>query len=328
MGIAFLILAAGILFAGGEPELSDSVRMAAIFPGSIQDADYNMLGYIALQEAGNVFEMDVAYSEKVAVPDAERVIREYAEAGFGIIWVHGAQFNGAAANVGPDYPDITFILEVDDEPAEKMANFWYMERNYYTGFYVLGALESMVTESNVIGYVGGLELPFLRSEINAVNQALNDQESDARLEYIMVGDFNDPVKARQAAEGLIAQGADVIISAVNAGNFGLYTAVKEAGHLVLITTTYTDKYEQAPENFMTAEVFDFIIPLKTAIQAVLDGEPGGFMLMEYGQGNARYTQLPIRNVSDEINARVTEIADQVESGEITVVKNLAEILPR
>jgi basic membrane protein A len=243
-----------------------------------------------------------------------------------VIWVHGAQFNGAASAVGPDYPDVTFLIELDARPAELVPNFWYMERNYYTGFYVLGSLAALKTETGIIGFVGGLELPFLRGEVNAINQALRDLESDARLEYIFVGDFNDPVRARQATEGLIAQGADIIISAVNAGNFGVYTAVKEAPRPVFITTTYTDKFSQAPESFMTSEIFDFTIPVRRAVQAVLDGEPGGYQLMEYGQGKSRYTQLPIRNVSDEIAAQVADIAAKVENGEIVVEKNLAEIL--
>jgi basic membrane protein A len=256
------------------------------------------------------------------------VLREYAEAGFDIIWAHGNQFNGAAVKVGPDYPNQTFILEVDDKPAELLDNFWYLERNYYTGFYVLGHLAGLKTETGVIGYVSRLELPFLRNEINAVNQALTDMNSDARLEYVFVGDFNDPVKARQAAEGLIAQRADVIISAVNAGNFGLYTAIKEARRPVYITTTYTDKYDQAPENYMTSEIFNYTIPMRDTVQAVLDGVKGGFRLMEYGQGKPRYTQLPIRNVSDEINKKVTEISRKVENGEITVIKKLDAIIPR
>ncbi len=326
--VAVGFIAVTAVSAGGEQEAEDSVRMAAIFPGSIQDADYNTLGYIAVQEAGNAFGMDVAYSEKVAVPDAERALREYAESGFDIIWVHGAQFNGAATTVGPEYPDITFVIEVDIVPVEKLPNFWYLDRNYYTGFYVLGALSALKTETGVIGYVGGLELPFLRGEINAINQALDDLGSDATLEYVFVGDFNDAVKARQAAEGLIAQGADVIVSAVNAGNFGLYTAVKEAGRPVYITTTYTDKYDQASESFMTSDIFDFTTPIQDVVAAVMAGEPGGYRLLEYGQGKPRYTQFPIRNVSDDIASRVREIAEQVERGEIVVEKNLAEILPR
>ena len=314
-------------FCGGEAEkTTGEIKVAAIFPGSIQDADYNTIGYIALQEAANGAGVQSAYSEKVAVPDAERVMKEYINADFGILFVHGAQFNGAVAKVAPNYPDVTFIIEVDAEPETLSANVWYIERNYYTGFYVLGALASMKTESGIIGFIGGLELPFIRGEVNAINQALKDQKSDAKLEYLFVGDFNDPLKARQAAEGLMSQGADVIISAVNLGNFGLYSAVKEADKPVFLTTTYTDKATQAPDNYLTSDLFNFSIPVTGIVSKIIAGEKNGFWSMEYGEGKARSTQFPIMNVSDAINAAVKQVADDVESGKIVVDMVLGEVL--
>lgn len=316
-------------FAGGETEEvtgSNAIKIAAIFPGSIQDADYNTIGYIALQEAANNEGLKSNYSEKVAVPDAERVLKEYINANFNVIFAHGAQFNGAVAKVAPNYPDVTFIIEVDAKPETLGENIWYIERNYYTGFYVLGALASMKTETGKIGFVGGLELPFLRGEINAINQALKDQNSSAVLEYVFVGDFNDPLKARQAAEGLMSQGSDVIISAVNLGNFGLYSAVKEADKPVFLTTTYTDKATQAPDNYLSSDLFNFSIPLSGIVSKIVAGENSGFWSMEYGVGKARSTQFPIMNVSDEINAAVKKIAADVESGKIVVNKELGEVL--
>ena len=327
--LLFSFLASFSLFASGDSEESSesgAIKIAAVFPGSIQDADYNTIGYIALQEAANNEGLKSAYSEKVAVPDAERVLKEYINADFNVLFVHGAQFNGAVAKVAPDYPDVTFIIEVDAKPDTLGSNIWYIERNYYTGFYVLGALATMKTETGKIGFIGGLELPFIRGEVNAVNQAIKDQKSDATLEYIFVGDFNDPLKARQAAEGLMSQGADIIISAVNLGNFGLYSAVKEADRPVFLTTTYTDKATQAPDNYLSSDLFDFSIPLTGIVSKIVAGEKSGFWSMEYGKGKARSTQFPIHNVSDSINAAVKQVSDDVESGKIKVEKVLGEVL--
>ncbi len=329
LALLFLIITSFSAFGGGEKEAgggSGDNKIAAIFPGSIQDADYNTIGYIALQEAANNAGLKSAYSEKVAVPDAERVLKEYINADFNIIFVHGAQFNGAVAKVAPDYPDVTFIIEVDAKPDVLGSNIWYIERNYYLGFYVLGSLATMKTETGKIGLIGGLELPFIRGEINAVNQSIRDLNSDATLKYIFVGDFNDPLKARQAAEGLISQGVDIIISAVNLGNFGLYNAVKEAGKPVFITTTYTDKYTQAPDNYLSSDLFNFSIPVKGIVSKIVAGEKSGFWSMEYGEGKERSTQFPIKNVSASINDAVKKISDDVASGKIKVNKVLGEVL--
>ena len=309
----------------GKKEVKEN-KVAALFPGSIQDADYNTIGYVALSEAANNSGIKSAYSEKVAVPDAERVLNEYINADFNIIFVHGAQFNGAVAKVAPNHPDVTFIIEVDAPADNPAPNVWYLERNYYVGFYVLGALASMKTETGKIGFVGGLELPFVRGEINAINQALSDLGSNAKLEYIFVGDFNDPLKSRQAAESLISQGADILISAVNLGNFGLFNAVKEADRPVFMTTTYTAKEDQAPKNYLTSDIFNYTFPIKGIVQKIIEGEKGGFWSMKYGVDTERSTEFPIKNVSQEINDKVKQISTDIISGKIVVNKELSKIL--
>lgn len=53
-----------LLWAGGLQEESGAkLRVAAIVPGSIQDADYNTLGYRALQQVGDEYSVETAYSE-------------------------------------------------------------------------------------------------------------------------------------------------------------------------------------------------------------------------------------------------------------------------
>jgi len=83
--------------------------MAAVFPGSIQDADWNTIGYKALQNVNNELGLEVSYSEQVAVPDAPRVVREYISLGYNIIWIHGTKFNSGIFDLANNYPEVTFI---------------------------------------------------------------------------------------------------------------------------------------------------------------------------------------------------------------------------
>lgn len=319
---ALVFMGAATAFAGGgREEAGEQVNFAVIFPGSIQDADYNTIGYTAMQTIAGEFGLRTSFSERVAVPDAERVLREYATSGFDIIWVHGSQFNGAALNVGPDYPDVTFIIEVDSEPAEKLANFWYLDRNFYSGFYVLGALAALTTETGRVGYFTGVQLPFATEEINAILQAFDDLGSTASLEYLFIGDFNDTVRTRQAAEGFISQGIDVIISSVNLGNYGLYNAVVDAEVPVFFATKYTSKEVHAPENYLTSDLFDFEPPMRTVMQRFLAGETGGYLRMEFEEGGARWLDFPIRNVSAAVQDQILQIARQVASREIEVIRD-------
>jgi basic membrane protein A len=320
-----LMLVLSLVMIGGNVAAQEFNKMAVIFPGSIQDADYNATGYVTMQDVKEELGMEVSYSERVAVPDASRVLSEYADAGYPIIWAHGAQFNNAVFEVAPKFPETAFIIEADAPLETDYDNVTVLERNYYPGFYVLGALATRVTETDHIGYIGGLELPFTYGEVNAIDQAIDTYKPEVQFSYIYVGDFNDTVKTRQAAESLISKGVDVIISGVNLGNYGLFRAVQNADRQVYITTTYTNKYNLAPEHHLTSDLFRYTPPVFKAIDNIKNGETSAYIPMQYGADKARYLKIPVDNVSDEVNEWVKGIAEKVASGEIEVEKNLSTI---
>ncbi len=308
--------------------LAKTWSIAAIFPGVINDRDYNQLGYEALMDLKKEFGMRVAYSQKVAVPDAARVMEEYIDAGYNIIWAHGGQYVRITLEVAKKHPDVYFIIEDEAPPKKQLDNVFTLGREYHLGFYVLGALAAMVTKTGHIGFISGLELPFTYGEINAIYQAIKDLGLDGKvkLHYIYTGDFNDPLKARQAAETLISKGCDVLISGLNLGNFGLFEAVKKAKRKVYFTATYTDKSKSAPENFLAADLFDFSYSMKKLVKAIMNGEKGRYFPMEWGKEKARYTQIPVRNVSIYINEQVKKLAEAIEKGKIKVVKELRRLM--
>lgn len=59
----------------GQPAGPKTHKVAAIFPGVITDADYNTLGYVALEAVNKDLGLEIGYSEKVAVPDVEPTFR-------------------------------------------------------------------------------------------------------------------------------------------------------------------------------------------------------------------------------------------------------------
>src|SRR5690349_16928080 len=137
--------------AGGSSEGGgDAPKIAAVFSGVTTDADYTFLGLQALQSAEKEFGAQTTYSESVAVPDAERVIREYIADGNTVVWTHGSQFYDATVKVAKETPDVTFIAEQDTQPADVPKNVWVLDRNFHLAFYPLGVLAAASTKSGKI----------------------------------------------------------------------------------------------------------------------------------------------------------------------------------
>ncbi len=311
--------------AEGEEKLD--LRVAMVLPGATSDADYNSLGYVTLTHIEKEYGMDVAYTENAQIPDIPRILNEYINSGFNVIWSHGNQFNEATIEVAEKNPDVSFIIELDVAPAEadRLPNIFYVERNYHSGYYVQGAAAALASKTGKIGYVGGLELPYQKTMLNAIQQAIDDLGIDVKVLYSFTGDNNDALKAKQSSEAFIAQGCDVLISGVNMGTYGIFNAVTEAQSDILVGCMYSSKAGQLPDNYLSAELFDFNVVMEHVIESLKEGVTGDVILMEYGKGKARYTEFPLLNVSEEVNAKAQELADAVESGEIVVEMNMDTI---
>jgi basic membrane protein A len=237
-----------------EPTTAAKLKFAAVFPGVITDADYNTLAYIGVQAVKADLGVDTAYSESVAVPDVDRVMREYIDQGYNVIWTHGGQFINATVTLAKAFPNVVFIGEGDAPVDNPPANLWIIDRNFHVGFYAVGHLAGLLTKTGKIGYIGGQTLPFSYAEVHAMQQALKDMNSTAELKTVWTGDFNDPTKARSVSDAMIADNVDVIVGSLNLGMFGVFESVKAAQTPILVTAKYTDKTSFAPKNYVTSSV--------------------------------------------------------------------------
>jgi basic membrane protein A len=298
-------------------------KMAAIFPGVITDADYNTLAYVGVSELQKATGIETAYSESVAVPDVDRVMREYVDAGYNIIWTHGGQFVTQTADLAKQFPDVVFIAEGDAPLEESPANLWFIDRNFQVGFYGIGAVAAKASKTGKIGYVGGLTLPFSYAEAHAIQQAVSDLGLDVEVKLVWAGDFNDPTKARQVADALIAEGCDVLMGSLNLGMFGVFEAVKASSNKVLVTAKYSDKASYAPDNYLTSLIYDFAGPLKAIYAKIQAGETGGYYPLGFDTGVI--IQTPLMNVDETVSSEMEAVINDVISGKIAVVKDTSEI---
>ena len=317
-----LVLAAcgGAAESAGDTSKGGQLKVAALLSGSTTDADYNSLGLLALKQAEKDHGIKSAFSESVAVPDAERVMKEYLADGYNVIWTHGSQFFEATAKLAKQNPNVTFIGEFDSKPKESLPNVWVVDRNFHVAFYPIGVLAGATTKSGKIGYVGGLSLPFSYSEVHAMRQALKDTGSSATINPVWTGDFNDPAKAQQITSQLIDQGDDVIVGSLNLGMVGAFQAVKAKPQGVVVTAKYTDKSQFDPTHYATSAVYDFTKPLNDMLTKISSGTRSGYYPLGFDTG---VSIQPPKNVDPAVAKKVEQAVADIKSGKITVAKDLS-----
>jgi basic membrane protein A len=310
--------------AATEVPAGPVLKLAAVLPGVITDADYNTMAYLGTEAVKNDLGLETTYSESVPVPDVDRVMREYIDAGYNVIWTHGGQFVTQTLELAKAFPDVYFIAEGDALPEDMPENVWFVDRNFHNGFYGVGALAARASQTGKVGYLGGLTLPFSYAEVHAIQQAFADSGLDVELKPVWAGDFNDPAKARQVADAMIAEGVDVIIGSLNLGMQGVFESVKSnTGPKILVTAKYSDKSQFAPDNYLTSLIYDFSGPLKDIITKIQAGEKGGYYPLGYDTGVQ--LQTPLQNVPESVSTEMEQVIADLISGKIQVVKDVSEI---
>ena len=302
--------------------VGEGYKLATIFPGVITDADYNTLGYLASTAVQTEMGVEFAYSEGVAVPDVERVMREYIDQGFNIIFAHGGQFLTAVVGLAPQFPNVAFICEVVGKIENQPANLWLIDRNFHTPYYVIGYIAAASSKTGKIGYLAGLTMPFTNQEAHAIDQAIKDNGLNVEVVRAWSGDFNDPTKGRQLADQMIGQSVDFVMGSMNLGMLGLFEAAKAAStdtSKILVSAKYIDKTTFAPKNYVTSALYDYTPALKDIVTAVIGGTLGGYYNLEFGKGVN--VQMPLKNVDPAVQAKAEQIIADIIAGKIVVEKN-------
>ncbi len=171
----------------------------------------------------------------------EQALRQLAEGGANPIVMTGFAFADVLNSVAPDYPDTKFAIIDGVVNQPNVASIVFNEQQ---GSYLVGIMAAMATKTNVVGFVGGMDIPLIRSFGCGYAQGVKAANPKAKVILNMTGTdgsaWNDPVKGGEIAKSQQAQGADVIYAAAGATGLGVLQAAADLRHPV-------DRRRQQPE---------------------------------------------------------------------------------
>ena len=190
---------------GGE----ETFKVAYIYAGAVGDVGWSYahdLGRQALEEGFDWVE--TAYAENVPEgPDAERVMRDYAEFGYDMIFATSFGYIDSVLEVAADHPDVLFEHCTGYETADNVSTY---DGRSYEGWYLAGITAGRMTESNILGYVAPYPIPEVLRNLNAFALGARSVNPDAEVHPVWVMDWFNPPEEREAAQALLDTGADVI----------------------------------------------------------------------------------------------------------------------
>jgi basic membrane protein A len=314
LGSALLAVGLGLAACGGDETGGadgENLKVAMVLPGPISDGAWNAAAYQGLKDVETQYGAEIAYTDSVVRADQESVIRGYAEKGFNVIFAHGDEFSDPVAAVASDFPDTKFVVTLGASSGENVRSVAY--RANQAGF-MQGVVAGMLTESNKIGFVGGLEIPSLQEQLFGISEGAKSVNPDAEVLSVYTGSFIDVGKGKEAALSLISQGVDVLTAVADGGNVGTIQAAEENG--AKYVGWPLDQRSLGPETVAVSILFDIPGYIEKTVASVVDGAfKGENVALGVAEGVLVYG--PFSDwVPQEIQDKAKETQDGLASGDV------------
>ncbi|MEO9863259.1 MAG: BMP family ABC transporter substrate-binding protein [Yoonia sp.] len=311
-------------FLGATAALALSAGAVAADPavlfdlGGKFDKSFNESAYNGAQRWAE--ETGGSYAEVEIQSDAQReqAIRRFAETGANPIVMAGFAWASALGEVAGDYPDTKFQIIDMVVDAPNVRSIVFAEEQ---GSYLVGMLAAMASETDTVGFIGGMDIPLIRNFACGYAQGVKAVNADATVVANMTGTtpaaWNDPVKGSELTKAQISQGADVVYAAAGGTGVGvLQTAADE--NILSIGVDANQNYLHSGQ-VLTSMLKRVDNAVYDAMTAGTDLEPG-FNVMDLSNGGVGYAVDEHNEalITAEMTAALDAAQAAIVAGEISV----------
>jgi basic membrane protein A len=270
--LVILLLAVFVssVFAGCAPKQTaqpeEKIKVAFVYVGPHNDGGWSQAhdeGRLYLEQ--QLPYVETAYSENVPEgAECEKVVRDYANQGYKVIFTTSFGFMDPTLNVAKDFPNVIFEHCSGYKTAANMGTYF---GRMYQPDYLSGLVAGKMTKSNYIGFVAPFSTPEVVREIDAFTIGVRQVNPKAEVHVVWTNSWFDPVKEASAADTFLANGADIIASGVDDP-----APLKEAEKAGKYSLGYDrDMASAAPTSVLTSRIWHWGIYYVQVLKAVHDG---------------------------------------------------------
>jgi basic membrane protein A and related proteins len=192
------------------------------------DKSFNESAYNGATKAAKAYGLQVKDFEPSDPSQVVQGIRAFAQDGFDLTIGVGFNNNASITQVAKENPDLSFGLIDDVSAAPNVASLTFKEEE---GSYLVGYLAAMNSATNVVGFIGGMDIPLIHKFEAGYTAGAKAAKPGVKVVAQYVGTtpdaWNNPGKAKEIASGMRSKGADIIFAAAGASGKGLQDYIKQ-----------------------------------------------------------------------------------------------------
>ena len=186
------------------------LKVGFVYVSPVGDAGWSYQHDVGRREMEAALGARVQTTVVESVPegaDAERVMRDLARQGHGLVFATSFGYLEPALRVAADFPAVKF----EHAGGWKLApNLGTYDARWYEGRYLAGLIAGASTKTGIAGYVAGFPVPEVVQGIDAFTLGMRAANPKATVRLVWLNSWFDPARESEAATTLVGQGADVL----------------------------------------------------------------------------------------------------------------------
>ncbi|MEU6364632.1 BMP family ABC transporter substrate-binding protein [Streptomyces sp. NPDC046931] len=298
--------------------------------GGKGDQSFNDAAFAGFEKAEKEFKIggrDIEPQDGESSADKVQRLEQLAKAGYNPIIGVGFVYAPAVKEVAAKYPKITFgIIDDDTVKASNVADLVFHEEQ---SSYLAGVAAAKATKKNHIGFIGGVDIPLIHKFGAGFAQGAKSVNPKIKIESQFLtqtpqeGGFSSPDKGKDAANGQIEAGADVIYQAAGLSGQGVIQAAAE--HKVWAIGVDSDQYQQGAlakykDNILGSALKNVGGAVYDLTKSVVEGKPlSGEQRGDLKSGGVGFADSnPKYQALKDVVAAVDKAKQDIIDGKVTV----------
>ncbi|WP_248930558.1 BMP family lipoprotein [Paenibacillus hamazuiensis] len=314
LGMALLLSGCSLQNGAAAPEkqrLKIGIMLSDVGLGDQSFSDAAFAGLLKAQEDFDIF---FDYRELAASKTYDQGLKELVEEGNDVVIGLGFMVKDSLEKIAKTYPDKTFLLidEVSDLP--NIVSLTFKEDE---GSYLAGLVAGMKTTSNVVGFIGGMDVPIIRKFEKGFIAGVKAANPNAGVISEFAGDFGKAELGAQIAGRMFEQGkADIVYAAAGFTGTGALQEAQKRGKLAIGVDS--DQFFLAEKAVLTSMLKNVDVSIYSAVKTFKEQQKFPqrqlqFGLKENGVGLAPIRVLPMTQQEEQ---RLETLKQQMLSGGI------------
>ena len=312
-----------------DNESKNPVKIGLVFDvGGKGDKSFNDAAYNGLVRAKKDFGIEFEVIDPGDGSDRESALRKLASNNdVGLIFGIGFIFTEDITNIAKDFPNKKFgCIDYSVDSSKTIPqNLIALEFKEDEGSFLIGAIAGLLTKTNKVGFLGGMESALIKKFENGYIQGVKyvNPECKVLTTYVSVtGEgFKNPSKGKEISLSQYENGADIIYHASGLSGLGLFEAAKTENKLAIGVDL--DQFKEAPGYVLTSMVKMVDESIYQTIKEFKENSfKGGIKSLGLKENGVNYVYDENNKnfIPENVRQKVEEIRKKIINGEIIIKK--------